>query len=168
MNNPNTVMAVRRQIERQVAERRRKAAEVIEIDAKLEGAERRARSARQAKMRKVIEHSRRQSDTGRFIRRHINSDRFTIEFIKARVLWFNREILGNEMTLSDLTGPGRTIHFVFARKQVSYWARELTGRSYPEIGRRLGGRDHTTILHGHLTYESSKAKAKRKKAAKRK
>jgi chromosomal replication initiator protein len=30
-----------------------------------------------------------------------------------------------------------------------YLARQLTKMSYPQIGRRLGGRDHTTILHGN-------------------
>ena len=28
-----------------------------------------------------------------------------------------------------------------------YLARKLTTRSLPEIGRRFGGRDHTTVLH---------------------
>jgi chromosomal replication initiator protein len=29
-----------------------------------------------------------------------------------------------------------------------FLAKQLTPRSLPEIGRRFGGRDHTTILHG--------------------
>jgi chromosomal replication initiator protein len=29
-----------------------------------------------------------------------------------------------------------------------YVAREMTGRSLPFIGKKIGGRDHTTILHG--------------------
>ena len=29
-----------------------------------------------------------------------------------------------------------------------YLAKMLTPRSLPEIGRRFGGRDHTTIMHG--------------------
>jgi chromosomal replication initiator protein len=29
-----------------------------------------------------------------------------------------------------------------------YLAKQLTSRSLPEIGRRFGGRDHTTIMHG--------------------
>jgi chromosomal replication initiator protein len=33
-----------------------------------------------------------------------------------------------------------------ARKVAIYLARELTGKSLPEIGRKLGGRDHSTIL----------------------
>jgi len=36
---------------------------------------------------------------------------------------------------------------VYPRQIVMYLARKHTTHSYPEIGRRLGGRDHTTILH---------------------
>ena len=34
-----------------------------------------------------------------------------------------------------------------ARQVAMYVARELTGQSLPEIGRRMGGRNHTTVLH---------------------
>ena len=48
----------------------------------------------------------------------------------------------------ELLSERRTNHVVTAR-HVLYWiCKELTPYSYPEIGRRLGGRDHTTILHG--------------------
>jgi chromosomal replication initiator protein len=33
-------------------------------------------------------------------------------------------------------------------------ARKATGRSLPFIGRRMGGRDHTTILHGMRAVQS--------------
>ena len=29
-----------------------------------------------------------------------------------------------------------------------YLAKKMTSRSLPEIGRRFGGRDHTTVMHG--------------------
>jgi chromosomal replication initiator protein len=34
-----------------------------------------------------------------------------------------------------------------ARKVAMYLARELTGQSFPEIGRGFGDRDHSTVLH---------------------
>jgi chromosomal replication initiator protein len=34
------------------------------------------------------------------------------------------------------------------RQIAMYLAKQLTPRSLPEIGRRFGGRDHTTIMHG--------------------
>ena len=50
--------------------------------------------------------------------------------------------------LSDLVGPKRLR--VYARpRQVAMWlAKKLTNRSLPEIGRKFGGRDHTTVMHG--------------------
>jgi chromosomal replication initiator protein len=33
------------------------------------------------------------------------------------------------------------------RKMAMYLAKTLTLRSLPEIGRKFGGRDHTTVLH---------------------
>jgi chromosomal replication initiator protein len=36
---------------------------------------------------------------------------------------------------------------VLARNIVVHFARRLTDLSYAEIGRALGGRDHTTVMH---------------------
>lgn len=56
-----------------------------------------------------------------------------------------------------LLGSQRTQDFVTARHQAMWLAREYTGKSLPEIGRRFGGRDHTTILHGVRKREALKA-----------
>jgi chromosomal replication initiator protein len=50
--------------------------------------------------------------------------------------------------LADLAGPKRTRAIARPRQVAMYLAKQLTPRSLPEIGRRFGGRDHTTILHG--------------------
>ncbi len=37
-----------------------------------------------------------------------------------------------------------------------YLCKNLTSRSLPEIGRRFGGRDHTTVMHGVRRIEELK------------
>ncbi|MCG6903792.1 MAG: chromosomal replication initiator protein DnaA [Rhodobacter sp.] len=58
--------------------------------------------------------------------------------------------------LSDLIGP-RRVRTIARPRQVAMWlAKQLTSRSLPEIGRRFGGRDHTTVMHGVRRIEELK------------
>jgi chromosomal replication initiator protein len=50
--------------------------------------------------------------------------------------------------LSDMLGPKRLRSFARPRQIAMYLCKQLTTRSLPEIGRRFGGRDHTTVMHG--------------------
>ncbi len=50
--------------------------------------------------------------------------------------------------LSDLIGPKRLRTIARPRQVAMYLAKQMTTRSLPDIGRRFGGRDHTTIMHG--------------------
>jgi chromosomal replication initiator protein len=54
----------------------------------------------------------------------------------------------------QLKSSSRRQSVVFARAAVAYLARELSDTSYDEIGRALGGRDHTTIIHSYRKIES--------------
>ena len=42
------------------------------------------------------------------------------------------------------------------RQIAMYLAKHMTNRSLPEIGRRFGGRDHTTVMHGVRRIEELK------------
>lgn len=49
---------------------------------------------------------------------------------------------------ADLLSERRT-RSVARPRQIAMWlCKQHTTRSYPDIGRRFGGRDHTTVLHG--------------------
>jgi hypothetical protein len=53
-----------------------------------------------------------------------------------------------DVEVAEILAHRRTAHLVIPRQVAMYLAKALTGRSLPDIGRRFGGRDHTTILHG--------------------
>ena len=50
--------------------------------------------------------------------------------------------------LSDMIGPKRLRSYARPRQIAMYLCKHMTSRSLPEIGRRFGGRDHTTVMHG--------------------
>ncbi|MEM6727328.1 MAG: chromosomal replication initiator protein DnaA [Pseudomonadota bacterium] len=50
--------------------------------------------------------------------------------------------------LSDMLGPKRNRNLARPRQIAMYLSKKLTQRSLPDIARRFGGRDHTTIIHG--------------------
>ena len=70
------------------------------------------------------------------------SDRhITIDEIQKRVAeHFN-------IRLSDMHSPRRARAVARPRQVAMYLAKQLTTRSLPEIGRKFGGRDHTTVMH---------------------
>jgi len=52
------------------------------------------------------------------------------------------------LTRNDILSERRLAQVVRARQIAMYWAKELTGFSFPALGRQFGYRDHTTVLHG--------------------
>jgi chromosomal replication initiator protein len=52
------------------------------------------------------------------------------------------------IAVSDLINRGRSAPIALQRQIVMYLIREETGMSLPQIGLLLGGRDHTTVMHG--------------------
>lgn len=54
----------------------------------------------------------------------------------------------------ELCSASRARHLVAARHEVFYRLRSETGLSLPRIGHLVGGRDHTTVLHGVRSYSA--------------
>ncbi|HMK89630.1 MAG TPA: chromosomal replication initiator protein DnaA [Methylocystis sp.] len=59
---------------------------------------------------------------------------------------------------NDILSARRTANVVRPRQIAMYLSKVLTPRSLPEIGRRFGGRDHTTVLHAVRKIEALVAK----------
>ena len=67
--------------------------------------------------------------------------RVTIEEIQKRVAeHFN-------IRIADMHSARRSRAVARPRQVAMYLAKQLTTRSLPEIGRKFGGRDHTTVMH---------------------
>ena len=49
--------------------------------------------------------------------------------------------------ITDMHSPRRSRSVARPRQIAMYLAKSITSRSLPEIGRKFGGRDHTTVIH---------------------
>jgi chromosomal replication initiator protein len=70
-----------------------------------------------------------------------NQRRVTIDEIQRRVSDHYR------IRQSEMSSARRAREVARPRQIAMYLAKQLTPRSLPEIGRRFGGRDHTTVIH---------------------
>ena len=74
--------------------------------------------------------------------------RITIDDIQRKVAdYYN-------IRLSDLLSARRSRTIARPRQVAMYLSKLLTTRSLPEIGRKFGGRDHTTVIHAVKRIES--------------
>ncbi len=70
-----------------------------------------------------------------------NDRRITIEEIQKKVAeHFN-------IRVADMHSARRARQVARPRQVAMYLSKQLTSRSLPEIGRKFGGRDHTTVMH---------------------
>jgi chromosomal replication initiator protein len=61
------------------------------------------------------------------------------------------------LKMADLLSARRAREVARPRQVAMYLAKKLTPRSLPEIGRRFGGRDHTTVMHAVKRIEELRA-----------
>jgi len=64
------------------------------------------------------------------------------QVVKTVAEYFNIET-------GEILGNKRLKELVYPRQVVMYILRETMGQSYPQIGEMLGGKDHTTVMHGY-------------------
>ena len=53
------------------------------------------------------------------------------------------------LSIDDLRGSKRSKNIAYPRQISMYLIRQYTETNFTDIGKLLGGRDHTTIIHGH-------------------
>jgi chromosomal replication initiator protein len=70
-----------------------------------------------------------------------NDRRVTIEEIQKAV------VEHYSIRMTDMTSARRSRAVARPRQMAMYLAKHLTPRSLPEIGKKFGGRDHTTVMH---------------------
>jgi len=87
-----------------------------------------------------------------FLRPHMRGGekRITVDEIQKAVADYFK------LKQADLLSERRTRAVARPRHVAMYLAKQLTTRSYPDIGRRFGGRDHTTVLHAVKRIEALK------------
>jgi chromosomal replication initiator protein len=77
------------------------------------------------------------------ILKRIEKEEVTIEeIIKAIAAKLNVKI-------SDIKSQKKNKNLVFARQIAMYLARKLTALSFPDIGEKIGGRDHSTVIYAN-------------------
>ncbi|MEI6418683.1 MAG: chromosomal replication initiator protein DnaA, partial [Sphingomonadales bacterium] len=77
--------------------------------------------------------------------------RLTVDEIVRKVAEFHG------LKLADLLSDRRARNVARPRQIAMYLAKKLTPRSLPEIGRRIGDRDHTTVMHAVKRIEELRA-----------
>ena len=81
-----------------------------------------------------------------------NDKRITIEDIQKKVAaHFNIKV-------SDMHSARRSVSVARPRQVAMYLAKKLTSKSLPEIGRKFGGKDHTTVMHAVKRIEELRKK----------
>jgi chromosomal replication initiator protein len=80
-----------------------------------------------------------------------NQRRISIDEIQGRVSDHYR------IRKAEMTSARRAREVARPRQVAMYLSKQLTPRSLPEIGRRFGGRDHTTVIHAVRQIEKLRA-----------
>lgn len=80
------------------------------------------------------------------------ADMFRLHTRVATLDDIQREVANHfKIRVSDMHSPRRSREVARPRMVAMYLSKQLTTKSYPDIGRAFGGKDHTTIMHAVKT-----------------
>jgi chromosomal replication initiator protein len=80
-----------------------------------------------------------------------NQRRISIDEIQTQVAEHYR------IRKAEMTSARRAREVARPRQVAMYLSKQLTPKSLPDIGRRFGGRDHTTVIHAVRQIEKLRA-----------
>ena len=75
----------------------------------------------------------------------------------AEQLTLHKNTVQYRIRKAEMTSARRAREVARPRQVAMYLSKQLTPRSLPEIGRRFGGRDHTTVIHAVRQIEKLRA-----------
>lgn len=61
----------------------------------------------------------------------------------------------HRFTVEEIISHRRNAKLMLARREAIWRIKKETSLSYPQIGKKFGGRDHSTIIHALNKYEES-------------
>ena len=92
---------------------------------------------------------------------------FALYFARINIIRVSQEVSGEiqkkvsqhfNIKMSDMSSARRSRTVARPRQVAMYLSKNLTSRSLPEIGRRFGNRDHTTVIHAVKKVEELRSK----------
>lgn len=91
------------------------------------------------------------------------AEQLTVDIVRAKARRVSVEQIQRTvadhfgLSMEELLSRRRTARIARPRQVAMWLSKELTPRSYPDIGQRFGGRDHTTIMYGVRKIEDLRA-----------
>ena len=79
-------------------------------------------------------------------KKYLNINKYDERFIEEIIKIVSSQLA---VKISDIKAHNKNKNLVAARQIVMYLARKLTKASFPDIGQKIGGRDHSTVIYAN-------------------
>lgn len=135
----------------------RKAAIINEEKARRLSAQRALHMAKLAEAERVAAARRKEAERAEAIAAEMKAQGYEIRFRHTYAEIERRACKLFGVTKADIRSNRRDRRISFVRQFIMYWSSRTTRLSLPVIGRLMGGKDHTTVIHGRKAYVEKRA-----------